>query len=174
MKTKGFTLVELLVVIAILAILATVSVVGYTSFIERAELSNAETEAHQVKSSINSMLMADDEYVLVTAADPTTGSKVVKIYAKEVAGKVQIWAKTATFVAEVVDSDPNTDGNQTVPAHCTYDDAVYTGEITLDSTSDFAELPGKLYANAGTLLYIYEEGAETGIADDKYIDVFAK
>ena len=36
---KGFTLVELLVVIAILAILATVSVVGYTSFIERANRS---------------------------------------------------------------------------------------------------------------------------------------
>ena len=36
MKTKGFTLVELLVVIAILAILATVSVVGYTSYIENA------------------------------------------------------------------------------------------------------------------------------------------
>ena len=35
---KGFTLVELLVVIAILAILATVSVVGYTSFIESTNL----------------------------------------------------------------------------------------------------------------------------------------
>ena len=47
MKTKGFTLVELLVVIAILAILATVSVVGYTSFIDSAKDSNAETELHQ-------------------------------------------------------------------------------------------------------------------------------
>ena len=36
MKTKGFTLVELLVVIAILAILATVSVVGYTQYIDGA------------------------------------------------------------------------------------------------------------------------------------------
>ncbi|MBQ2804298.1 MAG: prepilin-type N-terminal cleavage/methylation domain-containing protein, partial [Clostridia bacterium] len=37
---KGFTLVELLVVIAILAILATVSVVGYTAFIQKAHQSN--------------------------------------------------------------------------------------------------------------------------------------
>ena len=40
---KGFTLVELLVVIAILAVLATVSVVGYTSFITKANNSNALT-----------------------------------------------------------------------------------------------------------------------------------
>ena len=37
---KGFTLVELLVVIAILAILTTVSIVGYTTFIVKAQLSN--------------------------------------------------------------------------------------------------------------------------------------
>ena len=65
---KGFTLVELLVVIAILAILATVSVVGYTSFINRAEQSNADTEAAQIKSAITSALVADD-YVVVTVGD---------------------------------------------------------------------------------------------------------
>lgn len=59
---KGFTLVELLVVIAILAILATVSVVGYTSFIDRANNSNAETELHQIQSYINADLMADNKW----------------------------------------------------------------------------------------------------------------
>ena len=46
---KGFTLVELLVVIAILAILATVSVVGYTSFINRANESTAQQELVQLR-----------------------------------------------------------------------------------------------------------------------------
>lgn len=49
-KTKGFTLVELLVVIAILAILATVSVVGYTSFIENATVSNDNNIATQLNN----------------------------------------------------------------------------------------------------------------------------
>ncbi len=49
---KGFTLVELLVVIAILAILATVSVVGYTSFIDRANQSTAMQEMTQIRDSI--------------------------------------------------------------------------------------------------------------------------
>lgn len=52
MKRKGFTLVELLVVIAILAILATVSVVGYTSFIERASVSNDQNLAAQINSFV--------------------------------------------------------------------------------------------------------------------------
>ncbi|MBQ8248047.1 MAG: prepilin-type N-terminal cleavage/methylation domain-containing protein [Lachnospiraceae bacterium] len=49
-KNKGFTLVELLVVIAILAILSTVAVVGYTSFIESATISNDESLAAQLNN----------------------------------------------------------------------------------------------------------------------------
>ena len=49
MKTKGFTLVELLVVIAILAILATVSVVGYTTYINNANQSKAVQELTQIR-----------------------------------------------------------------------------------------------------------------------------
>lgn len=62
-KKKGFTLVELLVVIAILAILATVSIVGYTAFINRAHQSNAETEAHQIKTLLDAELLSGNEVV---------------------------------------------------------------------------------------------------------------
>ena len=47
-KMKGFTLVELLVVIAILAILATVSVVGYTSYIQSTTITVDEDFANQL------------------------------------------------------------------------------------------------------------------------------
>ena len=58
MKTtkKGFTLVELLVVIAILAILATVSVVGYTTFIQKANKSVDQ----QAVVQMNLVLKADE------------------------------------------------------------------------------------------------------------------
>ncbi len=49
-KKRGFTLVELLVVIAILAILATVSVVGYTSFIESANVAVDEDLVAQLNN----------------------------------------------------------------------------------------------------------------------------
>ena len=75
-KRKGFTLVELLVVIAILAILATVSVVGYTAFIERANVSNDETVITQLNQFLEALkadssgpfyeeLMANDGKVTV-------------------------------------------------------------------------------------------------------------
>ena len=60
-KKKGFTLVELLVVIAILAILVTVSIIGYKTFIDRANRSNAENEARQIEQLIKSALILDDE-----------------------------------------------------------------------------------------------------------------
>lgn len=57
---KGFTLVELLVVIAILAILASVAVVGYTAFVDKANKSATNTEAHQIDKAIESALLTSD------------------------------------------------------------------------------------------------------------------
>ena len=61
---KGFTLVELLVVIAILAILASVAVVGYTAFIDKAHRSNAETEAAQIDSAIEASLFTNEAVLI--------------------------------------------------------------------------------------------------------------
>ena len=60
-KRKGFTLVELLVVIAILAILASVSVVGYVSFTNKAKESNALQEMTQVKTTLLAALADGEE-----------------------------------------------------------------------------------------------------------------
>ena len=49
---KGFTLVELLVVIAIVAILATVAIIGYTSFLKKADLSNDQSAIAQMNTAL--------------------------------------------------------------------------------------------------------------------------
>ena len=93
---KGFTLVELLVVIAILAILASVAVVGYTSFIKKADDQAAATEFDQVETIITNALIVEEsvtvkvdsvDYILTksatgivaTAAGATDISKMTSI-----------------------------------------------------------------------------------------------
>ena len=56
---KGFTLVELLVVIAILAILATVAVVGYTSFIDKANTSVDQQAVTQMNTLLQGLDVND-------------------------------------------------------------------------------------------------------------------
>ena len=50
---KGFTLVELLVVIAIVAILSTVAIIGYTSFMKKADLSNDQAFIAQANTTLH-------------------------------------------------------------------------------------------------------------------------
>lgn len=59
-KRKGFTLVELLVVIAILAILATVSIVGYTTFIKKAHVSNDLSLITQINTGLEAEEITSD------------------------------------------------------------------------------------------------------------------
>lgn len=75
-KKHGFTLVELLVVIAILAILASVSVVGYLSFTTRAKNSNAVTELTQARDLIRGEFLEEDEhhYLVYDSTNEASGS----------------------------------------------------------------------------------------------------
>ena len=94
---KGFTLVELLVVIAILAILASVAVVGYTAFINKAEKSKAETELAQLESAVNANLMVNEDTVIcdVTAPD-VAGTHITKVYVDGDDAKIYVVKTTVT------------------------------------------------------------------------------
>ena len=78
---KGFTLVELLVVIAILAILATVAVVGYTSFQDKAYESNDRSLVAQLNTAITKVDGKYDTFHEVVEALDAQGFEVTEIAA---------------------------------------------------------------------------------------------
>lgn len=67
-KRKGFTLVELLVVIAILAVLATVSVIGYLSFTNKAKESNDISLTTQMNLALQANEAVDGKAKTMTDA----------------------------------------------------------------------------------------------------------
>ena len=73
-KKRAFTLVELLVVIAIVAILAVAGVVGYTVFVDKAKISNAETEGNQAKSLLEAEDMLNNNFEITTDGIVFVGS----------------------------------------------------------------------------------------------------
>ena len=56
--TKGFTLVELMVVIVILGIIAAITVPSFVGYIERGRVTTAATDAAQLASNLNTLNLA--------------------------------------------------------------------------------------------------------------------
>ncbi len=77
---KGFTLVELLVVIAILAVLATVSVVGYTSFITKSEMSVDEQFVTQLNTYLEAAEVVDGKLATVADAQAILAENDVTVF----------------------------------------------------------------------------------------------
>ena len=92
---KGFTLVELLVVIAILAILASVAVVGYTAFVDRAHESKVTAEKHQITSLIEAELMVSN---VVKVAENNVTS--IYVYKTDAGMHISTTAPAATVKVE--------------------------------------------------------------------------
>jgi len=84
-NNKGFTLVELIVVITIIAILATVAVIGYNTFIDRANQTKADIELAQAENVLRAEAVEtvtvslddeDDETVDPTLEMSLDGSQI--------------------------------------------------------------------------------------------------
>ena len=86
-EKKGFTLVELVVVLVILAILAALLMPSLTGYIDKAKEKRVVAEVHQVVTAAQSL--ADEAYALA-ASDPTADTYVDAITLDAVAGLAEV------------------------------------------------------------------------------------
>ena len=62
-NSGGFTLIEVMIVVAIIAILASIALPSYTSYIARAQRADARTQLLQVAQFMQRFYTANDTYV---------------------------------------------------------------------------------------------------------------
>ncbi len=141
-KRKGFTLVELLVVIAILAILASVSVVGYLSFTKKAKVSNGETELTQIREVLRGELL---DGTTICVKQDTTQYKLSysnnKVVVEECNDTTNHTHGTKTLVEFLPDLSGIADSITLSANTITVEDKDYTG--TWNLTNDTFEVTSK-------------------------------
>ena len=72
-NSKGFTLIELMIVIAIIGILAAIAIPNFISYRNKAYCSQAESDAKSVAAAISDYFSEPGHTTMITFADITAG-----------------------------------------------------------------------------------------------------
>ena len=129
-KTEGFTLVELIVVIAILGILAGVGVAGYGGYITKANKAADEAALTNVKTALNSAC-ALEGIVVPTTFTVEEGEEFAIVTGANNTSTITGITGVSTVTAKVVENFTNFYGDATMPtlesgSSATWDGAKWT------------------------------------------------
>ena len=169
-KQQGFTLIELMIVVAIIGILAAVAIPAYTDYMKRSKVTEGVTLLGGLKTPV-------EEFYADRGTYPTQAQAITAQLLNSTSGsyttQMQIVVATATdFVAEIAfEGEPTSDLGKGVVALGTTTDETKT---YTDSGGSTIGLKGKWVCNPGALAILGHTGKmgtyANGVAPAQYLD----
>ncbi len=117
-RDRGFTIVELLVVIVVIGILAAITIVSYTGITQKANTTKALTNAQAAQQVIEVMAAENNGVYPITAASINAYSGVTKLPAGLTVVTGQSGANGTTFTTPATAPISATNGATTVTYAC--------------------------------------------------------
>ena len=102
-KTQGFTLIELMIVVAIIGILAAIAIPAYQDYIKRSKVTELATSASACKVSVTEYYQSENEFPTETTTAGCTDDARSKFVASLSVGD----AGVITVVARSIATDVN-------------------------------------------------------------------
>ena len=95
-RATGFTLIEVMIVVAIIAILASVAMPAYTDYVRRGQIQEAFANLSNYRNRLEQYYQDNRRYAATAASNTCAGAAAATLTAAELGGEIQYFTYSCT------------------------------------------------------------------------------